>query len=1138
MIRIIVFLLSLLCLSGCMDAQCIDADDFGFAKFTIAAKQGKKNVFGDIDNQVSKWSNTGYSLTGDPLVVVVKNWSYKDNGNVEGTLSAWCPWYGSSSGASSIGALFDPTIPPFPNALSYMCQGMAVCKWRNPNDMCATARSGDADILNAPCIFTKGVGLYALLTSKGYNPNLTVNNMRDPSGTAIASGGSAIAIHIGDPQNQSSSGYELYDINDNGDQERAGGVVYKDVSPYVNGGLYFKILDKHYGDNSGQYLVVVKSGLDYNVPDPIQVITSLVATYFFGNDAFIGNTNENARSQATAIITSPSSKGLVQTLYTALIQNPYYKNIVRASLSLYIIFTGLYYLSGLLQITRSELIKRVMKVAIVATLLDPNLGWSFFHDYLFVFFIEGVQYLISTIQSAASSGPGSSSVLALMMAPETLVKLVSLLFTTWIGIFYIILYLLIFVFLWSVMFKAAVLYLNCLIMIGMIIILGPVFLCFMLFSMTQSLYENWLKQLISYALQPIILITVLAFMSTFIRHEIYATLGFPVCKINFPDLSDGGMGIKNIFYWWVPSPNPLSGSGFSNNMAVIPVPEAHMELDSNGNQTGKYCGPYECFENRYPQLPFLDPNNPSDMNKKSKFFGGSFAQTESLLLLIVLIYLLSKANMSSETIARAIAETSGNATTLPPASIPYIPYDPPASSSSRGEGGSAGRSDGSTRPSVIKQDPLSIDSASSSKILHNPTSTNTKAIGVAGSEMLSIKSADESSNNTGILAIKDAEPITSSIKFKAGSKDDSFVPYKKPKMDFDKRSIDDINIGTKRDPEHKVTLDFKAEVEKMKNEKGANVFIIDPTSLERPALEPRSPIKLDGAIIKDIGRTESSNNKAALSYNVELFESKITSSPNDLLVVEPLSTVIERPNTSSVKISSSIDGVILSENVIRDNTDSRSTSFKPMSTPIKPSVIFEEIREKAEITSDNPNVFFKSNVSESVTYSLPDDRPQTFSSESLVKAQIEESIITIEDGKGNIATIFENPLLVEHQKPSSKRQQRNAKRTSPNLNVKSRLYDTTKATKSHADAGREERDRINEEKRKNQELAKKFKSSRIGTYNAKKIDVESKFDHETESFKRHSQEGLDRRNKIEAQKAKERELRPKVSKSKKPKSDQ
>lgn len=58
----------------------------------------------------------------------------------------------------------------------------------------------------------------------------------------------------------------------------------------------------------------------------------------------------------------------------------------------------------------------------------------------------------------------------------------------------------------------------------------------MLFGITRSLFENWLRQLISYALQPIILFTGLAFISMIIRTELYSSLGFGVCKYDFPNL--------------------------------------------------------------------------------------------------------------------------------------------------------------------------------------------------------------------------------------------------------------------------------------------------------------------------------------------------------------------------------------------------------------------------------------------------------------------------------------------------------------------------------------------------------------------------------------------------------------------------
>lgn len=1002
--RLIVIILTLFCLSSCMDAQCIDADDFGFAKFTISAKQDKKNTFGEVDNQVSKWSNTGYSLTGKPLVIVVKNWSYKENGNVEGTLSAWCPWYGSNSGASAIGSFFDPMIPPFPNALSYMSQGMALCKWRNPNDMCATTRAGDADVTNAPCLFTKGVGLYALLTSQGYNPNLTVNNMRDPSGTAIAAGRNAIAIHVGDPNNQISSGYSLYDINSKGEQEKAGGVVYNDVTPYLNGGLYFKILDKHYGDNSGQYLVIVKSGLDYNVPDPIQFITNLVATYFFGNDAFLGNKDDDAHNQVKAIVTSPSNKGLIETLYVALIQNPYYKNIVRGSLSLYIVLTGLYYLAGLLRITRAELMKRVIKIIIVSVLLDPNLGWKFFHDYLFVFFIEGVQFLISTIQSAATSGPGSSSVLALMMAPETLVKLASLLFTTWIGIFYIILYLLIFIFLWSVIFKAAVLYLNCLIMIGMIIILGPVFLSFILFSVTQSLYENWLKQLISYSIQPIILITIIAFMSMLVRHEIYTTLGFPVCKFNFPQISDGGMGLNNIFYWWMPSPNPLSGKGFANSMDVIPVPEAHMQLDSNGNATNVFCDSYECFENRYTQLPFLDPNNPVDMNKKSKFFGGSFAQTDSLLLLIILIYLLNKATMSAEVVAKAIAETSSNSTSLPEASMPHIPYDSPSSSGGGGESKGGGEGGDAPRPNIIKNDPLALDSGSVGK----------------------------SSKDAPLLLTGGAAPPPSALLIlppspnviKPGSKDDSFLPYDKAKIPLSKRSMDDMDIG-----KVKVTIDFKAEAAKAKKklDPAKDLIVKRPPSVFTPVLQSMEPVSLSGSVTASSESLASTVIKPVIEADLGVrLDGVIKEESISLLPAKDL--VIKRPKVSTrPNLSASVtEGpkVNLSESKVFEMSISDILDSPKPVTREKPVVIFESVVEKSPHLKASSNIALNTNVFDSVTSDFA-ERPNSISFEKSIKELVlTTETITIEDTIGNKASFDAKSALEAPAapKPSGKGQ--------------------------------------------------------------------------------------------------------------------
>lgn len=663
--KLLLLIILSITLSGCMDADCLQADDFGFITVTIPAKYSDSSkIRGDVDNQIAPWRSVRYPLNGSNLVITVKNWE-TGNDMTPGTLSAWCPWYGGHSGATGLTAIFDPLALPFKNALSYICRRLAPCKWSN-NDMCAPSSNGDAAITNAPCLMTKGVGLYALITA--YNipsdPNANTGSMSNPE--TYYSPGLAHTMHLGEAQNS----YTVFDMDSNGHYSSAGGVVYTftdDQAMSFNGGsLYFKILDKHYGDNSGQYIAIIKSGVNGSLSiDPFEYVTNLVATYFFGNPYVLGSRDQRTAEQSSAILPLSNSNGLVETIYNALIQNTYYKIWVRTSLTLYIILTALYYLSGLLQLTRFEVISRFAKVAVVSALLDPNLGWAFFHDYLFVYFVEGVQYILMIVQRAASTGPGANNIVALMMAPQTLAKLFSLLFTTRMGFIYIILYIILFYMIFGAFFKATVTYLNSLVMVGMIIMMAPIFICFMLFGMTKSLAENWLRQLISYAVKPIILMMFLAFISIAIRHEIYTTLGFPVCKMSFPDFGVAGniLEFNDIFSWWAPKPNPAPGEGssFSSDLVAIPVPEDHWQLDSNGNTTSKYCKAYECIENRYPQLPFLDPNSDYDMDKKSRFFGGSFVQVNGMLFLVILTMLLVKASEKASSIAKALTDTSGSA---------------------------------------------------------------------------------------------------------------------------------------------------------------------------------------------------------------------------------------------------------------------------------------------------------------------------------------------------------------------------------------------------------------------------------------------------------------------------------------------
>ncbi len=636
MSRFWLFLILLFFLSACSGDRCIEADDFGFVNLTVSARYTKEEMSNQSGtSQIAPWRPSNYKVDGRPLVILVRGWTQGVDRNNSSQLSAWCAWYGQADNTAT---------------LSTFCQRLRECTFID-GTMCTNTK--DAQITNAPCIFKNGVGLYALIAKKGTDPNQTLASQKNPQG---------LTFHLGEKP----VGYEMLDVDKNGNTRTAGGILYnyQDASgsqqdlkqQYANSELYFKILDNFYDDNSGQYRVSIKSGITDTSPDPITYVTNLIKNFLFGANG---------------------DYGLIRNIYMGIVNNPGYRMAVSAMLSLYIIWTALSYLVGNVQITHTELIVRVMKIAVVSALLSSQYSWTFFNDYLFVWFIGGVEQILQMITEAGATGPGSPGILGMMLAPQTLSKLFSLLFVDWMGFIYIILFFFALYFLIIIFFDAAVIYLTALIAIGMIITMGPIFICFLLFGITRSLFENWLRQLISYAIQPIILFTGLVFISMILRQEIYGSLGFRICKHTFPKMNNDGAEVisdftkenlgfdlgDSIFYWWFPE--PMKGEQFTRVKRNIPIPIDHFQSRNNvitGADDGSFCEAYACIGARYVDLPFLDPDR--DLRRINQFWNGKFVQLDGMLLIFVAIYLLDKFNGIAVSIAKFISNTSGNLTDI------------------------------------------------------------------------------------------------------------------------------------------------------------------------------------------------------------------------------------------------------------------------------------------------------------------------------------------------------------------------------------------------------------------------------------------------------------------------------------------
>lgn len=91
-----------------------------------------------------------------------------------------------------------------------------------------------------------------------------------------------------------------------------------------------------------------------------------------------------------------------------------------------------------------------------------------------------------------------------------------------------IMYIGIFYFLFA-LFKALLAYLISIIMTALLIFLAPIFICFILFNLTKPIFNRWLKQLVGFALQPVLLFMVLAIFNVFIVMSLYSVLNFSAC---------------------------------------------------------------------------------------------------------------------------------------------------------------------------------------------------------------------------------------------------------------------------------------------------------------------------------------------------------------------------------------------------------------------------------------------------------------------------------------------------------------------------------------------------------------------------------------------------------------------------------
>lgn len=210
---------------------------------------------------------------------------------------------------------------------------------------------------------------------------------------------------------------------------------------------------------------------------------------------------------------------ITQQLFEAFTQDSSYGVILNTLVMLSVILYAIGFMFGFVQANFGTTLIRLIKIGLIYTILSPS-GWAFFNNYVVTFFQKGTDDLIRLVLSIGSNipvGPNDpvfaqvDKLSKFFFDPDLIVAILGTLTEGPYGLSMGVLIGFCLMQVLRLFLEALKVYAITLVMRALLLGVAPIFIVFILFDRTKSLFTGWVNVLVNLSLKPILYFTFLSF---------------------------------------------------------------------------------------------------------------------------------------------------------------------------------------------------------------------------------------------------------------------------------------------------------------------------------------------------------------------------------------------------------------------------------------------------------------------------------------------------------------------------------------------------------------------------------------------------------------------------------------------------